>query len=128
MKASTFLKSGNFVKKEDIEKGSKRYTIRGVETVDFKDKIGGLERRLQLVFDNDHRFTLNATNIKRLVRAFGDDTAAWVGHSIVLVFDPDVEYAGRVVGGIRVRVPAKKNPEPEPEPDWNDDLEPEVRA
>ena len=128
MKASTFLKSGNFIKKEDIEKGPKRYTIRGVETVDFTDKAGGTERRLQLVFDEDRRFTLNATNIKRLVRAFGDETPAWVGQSIVLVFDPDVEYAGRVVGGIRVRVRAAKKPEPEPEPDWNDELEPEVRA
>ena len=45
-----------------------------------------------------------------------------------MLSDTEANYAGRVVGGIRVRVRDAKKLEPEPEPDWNDELEPEVRA
>jgi hypothetical protein len=47
---------------------------------------------------------LNSTNIKRLAKACGsDDTDEWVGKQAVLFVDPDVEFAGNVVGGLRIR-------------------------
>ena len=46
---------------------------------------------------------LNSTNIKRIARACGDDTDDWTGKKVILYVDPDVEYAGNVVGGLRVR-------------------------
>jgi hypothetical protein len=47
---------------------------------------------------------LNSTNIKRLAKACNsDDTDDWVGKQVVLYVDPDVEYAGNVVGGLRIR-------------------------
>jgi hypothetical protein len=47
---------------------------------------------------------LNSTNIKRLAKSCGsDDTDDWVGKQVVLYVDPDVEFAGNVVGGLRVR-------------------------
>ncbi len=46
---------------------------------------------------------LNATNIKRLARVCGDDTDDWRGKQVVLYVDPDVEFGGQVVGGLRVR-------------------------
>ncbi len=56
---------------------------------------------------------LNATNIKRLARACGDDTDDWKGKQVVLYVDPDVEFGGQVVGGLRVRqakpIQAKKS-------------------
>jgi hypothetical protein len=52
---------------------------------------------------------LNSTNIKRLAKACNsDDTDDWVGKQVVLYVDPDVEYAGNVVGGLRIR--AHKQP------------------
>ena len=46
---------------------------------------------------------LNKTNIKRFARIFGTgDTSVWRG-PVTLYVEPGVEYAGRVVGGIRVR-------------------------
>lgn len=50
---------------------------------------------------------LNSTNIKRLARFCGDDTDDWVGKAVVLYVDPDVEFGGNVVGGLRIR--AAKN-------------------
>ena len=47
---------------------------------------------------------LNSTNIKRLARACSsDDTDDWTGKKVVLYVDPDVEFAGNVVGGLRIR-------------------------
>jgi hypothetical protein len=47
---------------------------------------------------------LNATNIKRLARACkSDDTEDWEGKKVVLYVDPDVEFSGNVVGGLRIK-------------------------
>lgn len=46
---------------------------------------------------------LNSTNIKRMAKALGDDTDDWIGGKVILYVDPDIEYGGKVVGGIRVR-------------------------
>lgn len=51
---------------------------------------------------------LNSTNIKRLARACGsDDTDNWTQKQVVLYVDHDVEFAGNVVGGLRIRAVAK---------------------
>ena len=47
---------------------------------------------------------LNSTNIKRLAKACNsDDTDEWLGKKVTLYVDPDVEFAGNVVGGLRIR-------------------------
>jgi hypothetical protein len=47
---------------------------------------------------------LNSTNIKRLAKACAsEDTDDWTGKQVVLYVDPDVEFAGNVVGGLRIR-------------------------
>lgn len=47
---------------------------------------------------------LNSTNIKRLAKACAsDDTEGWIGKQVVLYVDPDVEFAGNVVGGLRIK-------------------------
>lgn len=55
---------------------------------------------------------LNSTNIKRLAKACdSDDTDHWLGKQVVLYVDPDVEFAGNVVGGLRIRA-HKVSPQP----------------
>ena len=55
---------------------------------------------------------LNSTNIKRLAKACqSDDTDEWLNKQVVLYVDPDVEFAGNVVGGLRIRA---HRPEPKP--------------
>ena len=52
---------------------------------------------------------LNSTNIKRLAKACdSDDTEGWIGKQVVLYVDPDVEFAGNVVGGLRIRAHKKE--------------------
>ena len=47
---------------------------------------------------------INATNIKRLARACkSEETEEWPGKKVTLYVDPDVEFAGNVVGGLRIR-------------------------
>ena len=46
---------------------------------------------------------LNATNLKRLIKAFGDDVSSWVGKDVTVYWDTEVEYAGQACGGVRVR-------------------------
>lgn len=51
----------------------------------------------------------NATNLKRTAKALdSDETDDWVGKQIVVYTDEDVEYAGEIVGGLRVRAAKKK--------------------
>lgn len=51
---------------------------------------------------------LNATNIKRLAKACeSDDSEEWIGKQAVLYVDPDVEFGGNVVGGLRIQAKAK---------------------
>jgi hypothetical protein len=66
---------------------------------------------------------LNATNREILKRTFGDDTDLTIGKQIVVYVDPNISYAGKIIGGIRMRapktVPGRKPvppPVPEPEP------------
>ena len=69
---------------------------------------------------------LNSTNIKRLAKACNsDDTDEWVGKQVVLFVDPDVEFAGNVVGGLRIRShskPAASKPAGKPMDDMKDDI------
>ena len=47
---------------------------------------------------------LNSTNIKRLAKACAsEDTDEWIGKKAVLYVDPDIEFGGNVVGGLRIR-------------------------
>ena len=55
---------------------------------------------------------VNSTNIKRLAKACAsEDTEDWTGKQVVLYVDPDVEFGGNVVGGLRIRA-HKVTPEP----------------
>ncbi len=46
---------------------------------------------------------LNVTNLKRAAKALGDDTDEWLNKTIELYTDPDIEFGGSVVGGLRLR-------------------------
>ncbi len=52
---------------------------------------------------------LNATNRRVIAESLGDDMLAWVGKVIVLYPDM-VDFEGRFVPGLRVRVPVQKDP------------------
>jgi hypothetical protein len=95
---------GNYLKKEDID---------GAMTVALTDVwseavLNAGRNKLVVSFrEFEKPLILNKTNIKRFARIFGTgDTKAW-RWPVTLYVEPGVEYAGQVVGGIRVR-PAEK--------------------
>lgn len=103
--ADDFL-GGNYLRKEDIRE-PRNITITDV----WSEKILGSNRpKLVVAFEEiDKPLILNKTNIKRLVAVFDTpDTTEWRGQ-ILLYVEKGVEYAGRVVGGLRVSSPRVAN-------------------
>ena len=107
MKASTLL--SEFLKADALkESGPQTYTIKDWEITEFKDdKSGKLEKKLTLIVDDDQKLLLNKENTRTLIEAFDtDETDDWVARSFEAYFEPNVTFAGKRVGGLRIRVPA----------------------
>lgn len=106
-----------FLKKEDVGAGV-LLTIASVIQKNVAKEGAGEEMKWCLTFaDSDKPLVLNSTNIQLCQAIFGsDDTDHWVGQKIVLYTDPSIMYAGKVVGGIRVRKPRVKAAAPPPPP------------
>lgn len=103
--SSKFLKKDDFpepalctitkVTKENVAKPTEDKKIRGIMFFDGYDK--GL--------------VLNATNLKRAAAAFeSTDTDDWLMKNIVVYYDPNVEFGGDIVGGLRLRAPKAQKP------------------
>ena len=106
-----------FLKKEDVGTGA-LFTVAAVTQHNVAKE--GVEPQLKWCMEfeeSDKPLVLNSTNIQLSHGIFGsDDADDWVGGRIVLYADPNVMYAGKVVGGIRVRKPKSTAPKPKPKP------------
>jgi len=52
---------------------------------------------------------LNSTNIQLLAKACeSEDTDDWIGKKVIIYSDPNVSFGGKLVGGLRVKLPIKK--------------------
>lgn len=119
-----------FLKKEDVENNGRGslVTISKVSQHNVAMQGAGEELKWCLEFaELDKPMVLNVTNM-RLIEAIAgsDDTDDWIGKKVVLYNDPTIMYAGKVMGGIRVRaprnVPNQRPPAPIPQqqiPDLN---------
>jgi hypothetical protein len=77
------------------------------------------EKKLVVWFTNDERgLVLNRLNNRTLRGAFGDDTAGWAG-KVIIIFAMMVEMRGKMVPGLRVRIPPPKHGGAEPKPSSN---------
>lgn len=124
-KISQMLES-KFLKKDDVAKPM-LVTVRTVEQRNVAQQGADPEMKWCLTFtDEDKPLVLNSTNIQLCQRIFeSDDTDHWLNKRLVLYVDPNVSYAGKIVGGIRVRKPKSTVPPPPPvrEPGDEDDLD-----
>ena len=103
--ASDYDKS-NFLKANDLN-GERKFRIKLVTEEDIGTGANK-EKKLVVWFTNDDRgLVLNKTNNRVLRGAFGDDTAGWAGKIIVL-FSMMVPMQGKMVAGLRVRIPPPK--------------------
>jgi hypothetical protein len=104
--ASTYDQSKYF--RADDLNGDLKLRVKNVT----EETIGeGADRQQKLVvwFTNDKRgLVLNRINNRTLRGAFGDDTANWAG-KIIILFRLMVEMRGKMVPGLRVRIPPPKH-------------------
>ena len=82
-------------------------TILTIASVSIEEMRDGKEKMCIHWQEDKLAWLLNKTNIRRLHVQFGDDTEKWLGQTVTLYNDPDVEFMGEVVGGLRVRVEKK---------------------
>ena len=113
------MKESKFLKQGDVGNGA-LMTIAGCEKHNVAMAGAEPEHKWCLEFqETDKPLVLNSTNIQICAQVFGsDDTDDWTGKKIVLFNDPNVSYAGKLTGGIRVRAPkvAKATAKPAPKP------------
>jgi hypothetical protein len=102
------MRESKFIKQGDVEKPV-LWTVTGVERHNVAQEGADPEMKWCLTFSEiDKPLVLNSTNIQLCERAFGsDNTDQWIGRQIVLYVDPNVSYAGKITGGVRVRAPKK---------------------
>lgn len=93
-----------YLKQSDVE-DELLVTVQKVGKQNIAKKDDEPEYKWLVRFDELAKpMVLNSTNIKRLAKACGsDDTDDWTGKQVILYVDPDVEFAGNVVGGLRIR-------------------------
>lgn len=96
MQVDRYLRSGKYLKAADVLDTGTAVQVDGTEEAHFPDGD-----KLVLV-TNHGRLVLNKTNLRALVDALGRDSSEWVGHNVTLHREK-VNYAGRMVDGIRVR-------------------------
>lgn len=113
-----------FLRKEDFDE-DQVCTIKDckLENVGKEDDA---EQRWVLYFrERDKGMVLNVTTIRVLEQAYGGDSDHWVGNKVMVYVDPNVSFAGKVVGGLRLRTPKKAAVKPPAAPvdtSFDDDI------
>jgi hypothetical protein len=111
------VRQSKFLKKEDVGAG-KLVTIQSVAQENVAVEGADPEMKVTLHFaELDKPLVLNSTNGQIIAKIVGSETdieRTWVGTQVVLYNDPNVSYAGKLVGGIRVRAPKPGAVKPKP--------------
>jgi hypothetical protein len=102
MKVSDLIES-KYLKQSDIP-DPVTVTIQSLKKVNVARDDEAPDYRWTVKFSEfDKSMVYNTTNIKRTAKALGDDTEDWLGKQMQLYVDPDIEFGGNIVGGLRVR-------------------------
>ena len=94
-----------YLGKDDLEHPV-RVTIADVRMETIKGDHGDDDKPILLFNNGEKPMILNSTNWDALEAGYGPDTDQWIGKPAELYIDPGVMYAGRRVGGVRVRIPS----------------------
>lgn len=107
------LKTSNFLKKEDCEPPV-LLTIADVREENVAKEGAPQEMKWSVHFKEVEKpMVLNSTNGQIIAKIVGsDETEAWAGHKVVVYHDPNVQFGGKLVGGIRCRAPKGTAPKP----------------
>lgn len=95
-----------FLKKEDLDyDNGNLVTISKIEQQNVALQDGEEDLKWCMSFKEFKKpMVLNSTNIQLTTKALGsDETEDWIGQKIVLYVDDNVSFAGKLVGGVRIR-------------------------
>lgn len=120
------MKHSKYLKKEDVGQGV-LVTVKALTQANVAMENEEQDMKWLLHFHElDKPLVLNSTNIQLCAVAFNSqETDTWMGKELVLYTDPNVSYAGKLIGGIRVRAPRTKTTpvvEKISAPDFDDDI------
>lgn len=105
------IRSSRFLKKEDVGDGV-LVTVRGMSQENVAQDGAEAEIKWTIHFNElEKPMVLNSTNaqIIALITGHSEDIEKnWIGAELVLYNEPNITFAGKLVGGIRVRAPKKK--------------------
>ena len=106
------LKDSKFLTKEDADPAI-AVTITGWREMDVSMESQPTRMKYVLDFKEVPKpLVLNNTNGQRIALITGkDEFDEWIGFKITLFNDKMVEFAGKIVGGIRVHVPQQDLPQ-----------------
>ncbi len=96
--------TSKYLRKEDFEDEA-ICTIKGVKLEDLGKDEAKEERWILYFREQQKGMVLNVTTIRVLEQAFGGDTDQWIGNKVMVYVDPNVSFGGKVVGGLRLRIP-----------------------
>jgi hypothetical protein len=102
-----------FIKLDDVRDAPIRGTIFGVEE---DEKYG----KPVLTFEDGEKFSVNSTNNRILLRAYGKHDTDWIGKEIEL-YAGEVEFQQKMQPAVKVR-PISPPIKPAEQADMNDDI------
>jgi hypothetical protein len=102
---------GKYLKQSDIDDET-IVTVAKVGKANIAREGDAPEYKWLIRFDELPKpMVLNSTNVKRLAKACdSEDSDDWTGKQVILYVDPDVEFGGDIVGGLRIRAIKKAAP------------------
>jgi hypothetical protein len=107
------IRQSKYLKREDVADGVLA-TISGLTQENVAKEGAEADMKTVMHFHElDKPMVLNSTNAQAVARITGiteDIDRAWVGAKVVLFDDPNVSFAGKVTGGIRIRAPRLPKP------------------
>ncbi len=102
MKVGEMIES-KYLKQSDVD-DVVTVTVQGIKKVNVARDDEDPDYKWTVKFNEFAKpMVLNVTNLKRMAKALGEDTDDWMGNMVQLYVDPDIEFGGNVVGGLRIR-------------------------
>lgn len=87
-----------------MEHGDFRFTIAEVSRETFEGRNGQPAQTRVVLTSSDNpprKFSLNKVNLRTLATAWSKLANQWIGHTILIYFEPTIEVGGSIVGGQR---------------------------
>ncbi len=107
MKLSDMMPS-KYLKTNDVAEDTV-VTVKELKKVNVAREDEEAEYKWTVIFAEFAKpMVLNKTNLTRLGKALGDDTDGWIGNSVILYVDDEVQYGAETVSGLRIK--AVKHP------------------